>query len=131
MLYTSHRPGGGVTFQTLPPTATLCLLSGPRATKPCIRQLGYLRGVLRAGLQVLKLAQRGKFSETFYSRSCIATRPVATPVIAGCREYPFSEFSDPLVLQEAPSLRFVCLLAHPPEEEPLGVLEGSVPSRAP
>ncbi len=35
----------------------------------------------------------------FYARWCNLIRPVATPVLPSFREYPFSEFSDPLVLQ--------------------------------
>ncbi len=38
-------------------------------------------------------------SVVLYARSRIAIRPVATPVLASFREYPFSEFPDPLVLQ--------------------------------
>jgi len=40
------------------------------------------------------LAPRG-----FYARWCNLIRPLATPVLASFREYPFSEFSHPLVLQ--------------------------------
>jgi hypothetical protein len=35
----------------------------------------------------------------FYARWCNLIRPLATPVLPSFREYPFSEFSDPFVLQ--------------------------------
>ncbi len=68
VLYPSHRPGGGVTFHNYFPPPPLFVLVVLSATKPCIRQIAYLRGVLRAVLQEPGSPAGGTFYEALYTR---------------------------------------------------------------